>query len=356
MNKFEKNFLFKYLNNYSPVGHESSGQKIWLLYLKSYVDDFFTDVYGNAVGVINPNSDYKVVIEAHSDEISWMISYITKEGYMYVIKNGGSDYDIAPSMRVNIHTKKGMVSGVFGWPAIHTRDEQKKINPSISTVILDCGCNSNKEVEKLGIHVGCVVTFKDESFEMNKDFLVGRALDNKIGGFIIAQVATKIKINKINLPYSLYIVNSVQEEVGLKGAMIISNRIKPNLAIITDATHDTQSPLYNKIKEGDIKCGMGPVLSFAPSVQNNVLKMLAEVARNNNIPFQRLAASPRTGTDADAFAYSNSGVASGLISLPLKYMHTTVEMVHKNDIKNIIEVIYQFLINLKVNHNFSYFK
>ena len=185
MNKFEKNFLFKYLNNYSPVGHESSGQKIWLLYLKSYVDDFFTDVYGNAVGVINPNSDYKVVIEAHSDEISWMISYITKEGYMYVIKNGGSDYDIAPSMRVNIHTKKGMVSGVFGWPAIHTRDQQKKINPSISTVILDCGCNSNKEAEKLGIHVGCIVTFKDESFEMNKDFLVGRALDNKIGGFII---------------------------------------------------------------------------------------------------------------------------------------------------------------------------
>ena len=355
MNKFEKNFLFKYLNNYSPVGSEFSGQRIWLLYLKSYVDDFFTDVYGNAVGIINPNSEYKVVIEAHSDEISWMINYITKDGYMYVVRNGGSDYEIAPSMRANIHTENGLIPAIFGWPAIHVRDK-KSITPSISTVVLDCGCNSDKEVEKMGIHVGSIVTFKDDLFEMNNNFLVGRALDNRIGGFMIAQVAAKIKKNKIKLPFSLYIVNSVQEEVGLRGASMIANRIKPNLAIITDVTHDTQSPLYSKIKDGNIKSGMGPVLSYAPSVQNNVLKMLIKIAKSNNIPFQRLASSRYTGTDTDAFAYSNTGVASGLVSLPLKYMHTTVEMVNKNDVNNVIELMYSFLVNLKLNYNFSYFK
>jgi putative aminopeptidase FrvX len=137
---------------------------------------------------------------------------------------------------------------------------------------------------------------------------------------------------------------------------MIAHRLKPDLAIVTDVTHDTQSPLYNKIKEGDIACNKGPVLSHAPSVQHNVLKMLVEVAQKNKIPFQRQAASSRTGTDTDAFAYSSAGIASGLISLPLKYMHTTVEMVHKQDIENVIALMYQFLVQLDPQHSFSYFE
>ncbi len=186
--------------------------------------------------------------------------------------------------------------------------------------------------------------------------MVGRALDNRVGGFMIAEVAKRLYENKKELPFGLYIVNAVQEEVGLLGAKMIAHRLKPNVAIVTDVTHDTQSPLYSKVKEGDIACGKGPVLTVAPAVQQNVLKMLAEVAQKQGIPFQRLAASRSTGTDTDAFAYSTEGVASGLVSLPLKYMHTTVEMVHKQDIEQVIQLLYQFLIQLKPEHNFSYFK
>ena len=355
MDEKSKTFLFDYLNSNSPTGHETVGQKLWLNYLQPYVDDYFTDTYGTVVGVINPDAPYKVVIEAHADEISWYVNYITKEGYIYVIRNGGSDYQIAPSMRAKVHTSKGPISAVFGWPAIHVRNPKKYTKPDVDTVVLDCGCTSDKAVKKLGIHIGCVVTFDEDLIELNKKFLVGRALDNRIGGFMIAEVTRRLYEDKRKLPFGLYIVNAVQEEVGLRGATMIASHIKPDVAIVTDVTHDTQSPLYNKIKEGDIQCGKGPTLSYAPAVQNNVLKMLIQVAEKAKIPFQRLAASRYTGTDTDAFAYSHVGVASALISLPLKYMHTTVEMTHKDDIENVIQLIYYFLIQLKVGHNFSYF-
>ncbi len=349
-------FLFEYLNNTSPTGYETAGQKIWLDYLDPYIDDYLTDAYGTAVGIINPQAAYKVVIEAHADEISWFVNYITKEGYIYVIRNGGSDYQIAPSQRAKVHTDKGTIPAVFGWPAIHVReDREKSPKLDVENIVLDCGCSSAEEVEALGIHVGSVVTFDADLITLNQNFLVGRGLDNRIGGFMIAEVARKLHENKQKLPFGLYIVNAVQEEVGLNGAAMIAHRLKPDLAIVTDVTHDTQSPLYSKIKEGDIACNKGPVLSHAPSVQHNVLKMLIEVAQRNKIPFQRQASSSRTGTDTDAFAYSSAGVASGLISLPLKYMHTTVEMVHKQDIENVIALMYQFLVQLDQQHSFSYF-
>lgn len=355
MNKNSINFLFDYLNNKSPVGHELSGQKIWLSYIEDFIDTYFIDTYGNTIGIVNPDLEYKVVLEAHADEISWRISYINNEGYMYVIRNGGSDYSIAPSMRAKIHIDNDFIPAIFGWPAIHVRDPKKNIIPNISNIILDCGCNSKNEILNLGVHVGSIVTFDNDLMYLNKYFLVGRALDNKIGGFIIAEVLRKIYENNIKLPFGFYITNSVQEEVGLRGASMVASSINPNLAIVIDVTHDTQSPLYNKIEQGDIKCGKGLVLNYAPSIQNNVLKMMIDVANNNKISFQRLACSSYTGTDTDAFAYSNKGISSVLISLPLKYMHTTVEMSHKNDIVDIIYFIYKFLIQFNPNYNFNYF-
>ena len=356
MDNKSKKFLYDYLNNVAPTGYEASGQRIWLNYLKPFVDDYFTDSYGTAVGLINPKSDYKVVIEAHADEISWFVNYITKEGYIYVIRNGGSDYQIAPSMRARIHTEKGSFPAVFGWPAIHVRDPKSELKIDVDTVVLDCGCSSDEEVKSLGVHVGSVVTFDEDLMELNKKFLVGRALDNRIGGFMIAEVSRRISENKIKLPFSVYITNSVQEEIGLRGAEMIAQRIKPDLAIITDVTHDTQSPQYNKIKQGDQKCGNGPVLTYAPAVHNNVLKMMIQVADKNKIHYQLAASSRSTGTDTDAFAYSNGGVPSALISLPLKYMHTTVEMVHFDDIENIIKLFVAFLKQLQKGHDFSYLK
>ena len=351
-------FLEKYINNASPTGFESLGQEAWLKYIKPFIDDYEVDTYGSVAAVINPGQDFKVVIEAHADEISWFVNYITDKGFIYLRRNGGSDHMIAPSKRVIIHTENGPRRAVFGWPAIHTRNlsSGKEETPSMKNIFLDCGCTSKEEVEKLGIHVGCVVTFEDEFMELNDRYFVGRALDNRMGGFMIAEVARRLHEGKKKLPYTLYIVNAVQEEIGLRGAEMISRHLNPDVAIVTDVCHDTQTPMINKIEQGDLSAGNGPVLTYGPAVQNNLLKKIIATADAGKIPYQRAAASRSTGTDTDAFAYSSSGVASALISLPLRYMHTTVEMVHRDDVANVIRLIYESLLNIKSGEDFRYLR
>ena len=348
-------FLARYLNNASPTGFEAEGQKMWLEYVKPYIDDYIVDAYGSVAAVINPGQEYKVVIEAHADEISWFVHYITKEGFIYLKRNGGSDHIIAPSKRVNIHTDKGIVKAVFGWPAIHTR-HTKEETPSMKNIFLDCGCSSKEEVEKLGVHVGCVATFEDEFMILNKNKYVARALDNRVGGFMIAEVARLLSEKKVKLPFTLYVVNAVQEEIGLRGAEMMAHRLKPNLALITDVCHDTGTPMIDKIEIGHQKSSLRPVLTYGPAVQNNFLKHIIKVAEKKEIPFQRAAVSRSTGTDTDAFAYSSEGVTSALISLPLRYMHTTVEMVQKEDVENCIRLIFETVKTLDSNIDFSYFR
>lgn len=353
--KTSEKFLEKYLNNHSPTGFESPGQKIWMEYIKPFVDKIDTDNYGTAYAVINPEKKFRVVIEAHADEISWSVFRITDDGFLNVIRNGGSDHMIAPSKRVNIHTKKGVVKGVFGWPAIHTRrGDSAKLAPKVENIFIDVGANTKKEVLEMGIHIGCVITYPDEFMVLNDRYYVGRALDNRIGGFCIAEVARLLKKNKQKLPFALYIINSVQEEVGLRGAQMIAETVKPHAAIVTDVTHDTFTPLVSRQKHGDIKGGDGPALMYAPAIHHNLLDLIISAAEENKIPFQREAISRMTGTDTDAFAYSNGGVPSALISLPLRYMHTTVESAHKDDVNSLIRLIYQSLLKIKNKHNFKY--
>src|SRR3954453_3600953 len=350
-------FLKNYINNPSPVGFESGGQKLWLEYIKPFVDTHFIDPYGTAVGVINPSEPFKVVIEAHADEISWFVNFINDQGLIYLKRNGGVDHQVAPAKRVLIHGKKGPVKAVFGWPAIHTRvgqPDQKEPTPRVDNLFLDCGARNKKQVEQLGIHIGSVVTYEEGFDELAHNFFIGRAFDNRIGGFMIAEVARLLKENQRTLPYGLYIVNAVQEEIGLRGAEMIARRIKPDVAIITDVTHDTQTPMINKIIEGDITCGKGPSLAFGPAVHNKLLKLVEDVAKENKINVQMRTVSRSTGTDTDSFAYANDGCPSVLISIPLRYMHTTVEMLHRSDIENTIRLMYETLLTLTPETNLSY--
>jgi putative aminopeptidase FrvX len=348
-------FLRTYLNNASPTGFEAKGQQLWLEYVKPYVDDWQLDNYGTAFGIINPGTDYKVVIEGHADEISWFVNFITEDGFIHVIRNGGSDQQIAPSKRVNIHTPKGIVKGVFGWPAIHTRREEDKLTPKLDNIFIDIGAKDKKEVQEMGVHVGCVITYEDELIKLNNRYFVGRALDNRMGGFCIAEVARLLHENKVRLPYTLYVVNSVQEEIGLRGAQMVADTIKPHVAIITDVTHDTHTPMIEKKVIGDVKTGEGPSVTYAPAVHNRLLELILQTAEEKQIPVQREAASRSTGTDTDAFAYSNGGVPSALISLPLRYMHTTVEMAHQSDVENVIKLIYEVLLKIQKGQSFKYF-
>ncbi|HEU0112304.1 MAG TPA: M42 family metallopeptidase [Flavisolibacter sp.] len=350
-------FFKNYINTPSPVGFEYTGQRLWMDYIRPHVDEIFTDPYGTAVGVINPSHSFKVVIEAHVDEISWFVNYVTNEGLMYLKRNGGVDHQIAPGQRVFIHGKKGPVKAVFGWPAIHTRigSTDKEPVAKVENLFLDCGARTKKEIEDLGIHVGAVVTYQDGFDELANNYYIGRAFDNRIGGYMIAEVARLLKENKRKLPFGLYVVNAVQEEIGLRGAEMIARRIKPDIAIITDVTHDTSTPMINKMVEGDTVCGKGPSLSYGPAVHNKLLQLVEDVARKADIPVQLRAVSRSTGTDTDSFAYANDGCPSVLISIPLRYMHTTVEMLHRSDIEQTIKLMYETVLTLSPQTKLNYF-
>jgi len=356
MKEKSKEFLKEYLNNPSPSGFEAKfgSQKIWADYINPYVKSVDLDSYGNAVAVMgNMESEYKVVIEAHSDEIAWYVNYIDDKGFIKVIRNGGSDFLITPSMRVNLWTKKGAIKGIFGHPAIHVHKNDYKIN--LETIFVDVGATSKKEVLAMGIEIGTPITFQDGYMEdFNDNWITGRALDNKIGGFMIAEVARKLHEKGIELDYQLHIVNAVQEEVGLRGGKMMAENIKPDVAFVVDVCHDTTPPCYNESKEGVTVAGSGGVLTVAPAVHNNVLDFVRKKLDKKKIPYQMSASTNSTGTDTDAFAYSGKGIPSCLISLPLRYMHTTVETCSKEDVKIIIKSFVEILKNIKENKDFSY--
>lgn len=345
LDKHSINFLTKYINNPSPSGFERVGQQMWLDYLKPYIDEFYLDHHNNAVGIINPKAKFKVMLEAHGDEISWIVNYITKKGFLHVIPNGGADPQVCPGKQALIHTQKDVIPCVFGWPPIHLRRDITDFKIDQNHLFLDCGCSSDEEVEKLGVRVGDVVTFKDQ-LQIINHFIVGRGLDNRIGSLIIAEVARHIHESKKQLPYGLYFVNAVQEEVGLNGAKMVSDQIKPDIAIVTDVTHDTSIPFIDIRKHGETRCGKGPVIAIAPAIHKGLLQFVENIAIKTKIPYQLVAVSRDTNTDADAIALSQGGICSVLISPPLRYMHTPNEMVCQDDINQSIKLILAVLDNL----------
>jgi putative aminopeptidase FrvX len=349
-----KKFLESYLNAFSPVAQEVEGQKIWSDYIKNWVDEIHSDNYGTVYGIkkstVLSNKPYKVVIEAHCDEISWIISNITKDGFIYVNKHGGSDVQIAPSKRVVVHTRKnGLVPGAFGWPAIHTRKTDHV--PTIKNIFIDLGVDSDKKIKELGVEVGNIVTF-DDPFTIMGDYYVGRSLDNKIGGYIIAEVGRRLKENNIELPYDLYIVNSVQEEVGLFGAKMIAQTIQPDVAIVTDVCHITHTPMIDVHTEGSVKGGKGGVLAYTAQNHRKLTELIREVADNEKIKYQLSVGS--YGNDTMGFFLANGGIPTTIISTPLKYMHTTVESAHKKDVESVIDLFYHSLLKIEHGQTFKY--
>ena len=346
--KKNKEFLYNYLNAYSPVAQEAEGQQIWSDYIKPYVDFLKQDAYGTSYGVLKSKlnkyetlnvNTHKVVIEAHCDEIAWIITNIEKTGMIRVKRHGGSDNMIAPSKTVMIHTHDGKkVRGVFGWPAIHTRKEYTSMGYDQHELWVDCGLKDKASVLEAGVEVGNLITF-DTQLEEIGDYYVGRSLDNKIGGYIIAEALRTIVKKGIKLPYDLYVVNSVQEEVGLHGAKKIAKELKADLALVHDVCHNTNTPKIDKAKDGDNKGGLGPCLEYTAQNHREINKMLREIAKDKKIPVQLTVGS--MGNDTMAFFMENTPTA--ILATPLKYMHTTVEMAHKKDVDACIKLFVAFL-------------
>ena len=339
-----KEFLEKYLNAYSPCGNEFEGQKIWYKHIQQYTDTSFVDSYGTACATIKTNNanQYKVVLEAHCDEIAWAITYIEDDGYIRVCRVGGSDNMIASSKTVIIHTNNNLkIKGVFGSPAVHVRKDYTEMSPEVHELWIDIGLDNKDDVIKAGVEVGNLVTFDDQFSEIG-NYYVGRSLDNKIGGYILAEVARIINEENINLQYDLIFVNAVQEEVGLYGSRLIAQQLKPDLALVHDVTHNTNTPKMDKAKDCDIKGGLGPVLEYHSQNHKDILKLIKNIAVKENIPLQTAVGS--YGNDTVSFFLEN--IPNAIISSPLKYMHTTVEMVHKDDVKNAINLFIQVLKNI----------
>ena len=339
-----KQFLKEYLNAYSPVAQETEGQNVWINYVKDFADEVQLDSYGTAYAILRgtqgPEENKKVIIEAHCDEIAWIVSYIEKDGFLRVKTHGGSDNMIAPSKTVIVHTHENKkVPGLFGSPAIHVREKRTEMGNEVHELWVDLGVDSDEKVKELGVEVGNIVTF-DTQFSELGDYYVGRSLDNKIGGYIIAETLRNVQLHK--LPFDLYVVNSVQEEVGLYGARMIAKKLQADIALVHDVCHNTNHPKMNKSKDGDIKGGEGPCLEYTAQNHRKIINLFKKVASENEIKLQNTIGS--YGNDTMSFFLENTPTA--IIATPLKYMHTTVEMAHKGDVQGVIDIFTKTLLTI----------
>ena len=338
--KRQLDFLKSILSSPSPSGYEKPVQKIWSDYTNKFAD-VHMDSHGNAIGVVNPKGKPRLMLAGHCDEIGFMVKYIDDSGYIYFAAMGGFDQSIIPGRRVNIHTAKGPVPGVIGKGPIHLMSSEARNKPSqIKDLCIDIGAKDKEETESI-ISIGDPITYTYDYMELRNGLSVARGFDDRIGSFIVAEVLRKLSDSK-QLKAAVYGVSTVQEEIGLRGATTSAYGIDPQVALATDVTHATDYPGVDKKQVGDIKLGGGAVITRGPNINHKVFSLLVETAKKNDIPYQVLGAPRGTGTDANVIQLTRSGVATGLISIPLRYMHTPVETLAKKDVDDIIRLMALF--------------
>jgi endoglucanase len=346
-------FLRTLVNTPSPTGHEVRGQRVWLDYVKQFAEETFSDAYGNCVAVLNKGGSPRLMFAAHADEIAMSVNFISNEGFIYVRKMGGVDAAITKAQRVVIHSSNGGVKGVVGNVAPHLMHGEKDPKPpKIHDLFIDIGAGSRKEAEKL-IQIGDPITLADEFDLLRNDLAVARAFDNRIGTFAVAEALRLLKESKIKLHAEICAVSNVQEEVGLLGARQIAYSLKPDVALVVDVTHATDYPTVSKTQHGDVKIGRGPVLTHGGPNHPEVVKRIEAVAKAKKIPLQHHAMSSNSGTDTDVIFWTRGGIASALVSLPNRYMHSPVEVVSLKDLEKIPELLAAFAKSLKSDEQFK---
>jgi len=347
------NFLKTLVNTPSPVGHETRGQRVWLDYAKQFSDETFSDAYGNCVAVLNKGGSPRLMLAGHADEIAMAVNYIDDNGFIYVRKMGGVDAAITKAQRVVIHTRQGPVKGVVGNVAPHLMKlEGDPKPPKIHELFIDIGTATRKDAEKL-VRIGDPITLVDEFDILRGDLAVARAFDNRIGTFAVAEALRLLKESKAPLHAEVCAVSNVQEEVGLLGARQIAYSLKPDVALVVDVTHATDYPTVNKAQHGDVKIGKGPAVTHGGCNHPDVVARVEAVAKAKKIPLQHEAMSSTSGTDTDVIFWTRGGIASGLISLPNRYMHSPVEVVSLKDLEQIPQLLAAFALSLKKGEQFK---
>lgn len=351
-------FLEDLLITPSPTGFEKGGVKVWKNYVEQFSDEVVTDAYGSAAAKINTSGDVAtVMLEAHCDEIGMVVQHITDNGFIYVNKLGGSDSTIARAKKVFIHNKRGRVVGITGNTAIHlqtTKNGGGK-QPAWKDIYVDIGVSSKEEALEL-IQVGDPITYASDMEFLNDDILSGRALDNRMGGYIIAEAMRRLSERKSELKVNVIALNSVQEEVGGFGARMMSYRFMPDVALVTDVTHATDTPGIDQKEHGTVEMGNGPTIQHGGANHPSVVTYLEEVCEKSSIEVQHEATSVRTGTDTDSIFYQQTGIPSALISLPLRYMHSPVETCNMKDVEALITIMVEAVLAMRPDQMFSVFE
>ena len=348
-----KSFLFDLLDTPSPTGFETPGQRVWADYVRPHVDALETDDYGTAWATLNGSAEDgpRLMLDAHVDEIGFMVRHITDEGFIHVNRIGGSDRAIARGLRVRVLGDDGPVTGVVGNTAIHIRDTKNETVPKVHELFVDVGADSKDDVHELGIRVGHPMVFDVAPEELAGTRITGRAIDNRLGGFIIARVLEHLSDDRP--AWTVQGANSVQEEIGGHGASMIAHRLEPDAAVAFDVTHATDSPGISSAEHGQVKMGEGPAITHGTSTHPQVVQRLMQVAEKEDIPLQHEPSDRRTGTDTDSIFKARSGVPSGLVSVPLRYMHSTVEVVDTEDIEQCVQLLTAFARSLDEEDSFG---
>ena len=351
MNKTSWNFLKTLLEAPSPSGYEQPAAKIWREYVGKHVDQLIGDVHGNSVAVLNPKAKFKFMLAGHIDEIGLMITHIDDKGFIYTAQIGGMDPSLLVGQRVRIITQKGDVFGVIGRKAIHqmTPEERKK-GVEMENIWVDIGANDKKEAEKR-VRIGDPMVVDVDCRMLDSDKIVSRATDDKAGAYVVAEVMKELSKRKLNI--CVMGVATVQEEVGLRGAITAAYNVNPDAGFAIDVTFASDHPETNPKKTGEVKLGEGPVLHRGPNINPIMEDVLFKVAKAKKIPYQ-LTAEPRgTGTDANAMQLSRGGAATALISIPNRYMHTPVEVISTKDLDNTVKLIVEYIVAHPANRDYK---
>jgi putative aminopeptidase FrvX len=340
-------FLSELLHARSPSGYEGEAQRVFDEHVEPAADSYSNDAMGNRIATLNLKGDPVLMLAGHMDELGLIITYINKDGFIYFDTVGGHDLSVISGRRVIIQTEHGPVKGVTGKRAIHLMDEEdRKKVPKKHEIWIDIGARSKKEALDR-VAIGDSATY-DHEFELfNGSIGASRAFDNKVGAYVVGETLIRLAKEKKGLAARVVAVATSQEEIGTRGAITATYAVNPHIAIAVDVGHATDHPDCDNRKYGETKLSGGPIICRGANINPKIYQRLVAAAKQLKIPYQ-LEADPRpTGTDARAIQVGRGGVATGLISIPLRYMHTPSEVVDLEDVERCVKLLVQFAKNLE---------
>ena len=345
-----KEFLKKVLTTPSPTGFEQPVQEIVRAYAKEFAETIETDVMGNVIVGRNVNAPLRVMLTGHCDQIGLSVQFIDSDGFLYVIPLGGWDIQNLIGQHVTVWTRSGAVPGVIGRKPIHLLEpDERKVVPKMSDIWVDIGAASREDAEAQ-VRVGDAITVQMTYSELKNNFISSSATDDKTGMWVVMEALRRIDASKLKC--AAYAVSTTQEEVGLRGATTAAFRVNPQIAIAVDVTFTSDCPTIDAKKNGEIKLGAGPAIGRGPNFNPAVVDRLVKLAEEQNIPYQLNPSGSPPGTDARAMQMTRSGIATGLVSIPNRYMHSPVEVVSLDDMDAAANLLARFIENLDENFNF----